>query len=313
MQPKVSVIIPVYGVEHLIERCARSLFEQTLDSIEFLFINDCTPDKSIEVLRSVLSEYPNREEQVHIIRMPFNQGQAKVRNKGISLAKGEYTIHCDSDDWVEPIMYERMYEEAKKNKADVVVCDYNETDSVSKRSFSAFQHSNEKVSNKLSDWNCAGQLWNKLFRTELYSKIILPQDNMGEDMAMVSQMIYFCKRIIYIREPYYNFFHRPDSITHDTSDERVLKNFLQACNNARIVERFYNQIGMNEETRRTLVRIKYQERSKIQPIIRHKNEYYLAWKNAFPEINKAIWFEPALSIKEKLKHFLILLHLYPLK
>ena len=59
--PKVSIIIPVYGVEKYIERCSRSLFEQTLDDLEYLFIDDCTPDKSIDVLKNILEEYPNRK------------------------------------------------------------------------------------------------------------------------------------------------------------------------------------------------------------------------------------------------------------
>lgn len=69
MMPKVSVIIPVYGVEKYIERCARSLFEQTLDDIEYLFIGDCTPDRSIDILKTVLDEYPQRKSQVIIRQM----------------------------------------------------------------------------------------------------------------------------------------------------------------------------------------------------------------------------------------------------
>ena len=67
--PKVSVIVPVYGVEIYIERCARSLFEQTLDDIEYLFIDDCTPDRSIEILKQVLEDYPQRKTQTIIHRM----------------------------------------------------------------------------------------------------------------------------------------------------------------------------------------------------------------------------------------------------
>ena len=80
--PKVSVIIPVYGVEKYIERCARSLFEQTLDDIEYLFIDDCTPDKSVDILKHVLEEYPQRKSQVVIHRMEKNSGQAAVRKWG---------------------------------------------------------------------------------------------------------------------------------------------------------------------------------------------------------------------------------------
>ena len=129
--PKVSIIIPVYGVEKYIERCARSLFEQTLDDIEYLFIDDSTPDRSIDILKRVLENYPHRKSQVNIHRMEQNSGQAIVRNWGMQNATGEYVIHCDSDDWVDTDMYRAMYEEAKDKNADVVVCDYDMTDGVS--------------------------------------------------------------------------------------------------------------------------------------------------------------------------------------
>lgn len=129
--PKVSIIIPVYGVEKYIERCARSLFEQTLDDIEYLFIDDCTPDKSVEILKRVLEEYPHRKSQVVIHRMEQNSGQAKVREWGMRNARGEYVIHCDSDDWLDVHMYEEMYNKAIEEDADVVVCDYVVTNDTS--------------------------------------------------------------------------------------------------------------------------------------------------------------------------------------
>ena len=94
--PKVSVIIPIYGVEKYIERCVRSLFEQTLDDIEYLFIDDCSPDGSVRIIMRILDEYPNRKEQVIIHRMEQNSGQAKVREWGMKNATGDYVIHCDS-------------------------------------------------------------------------------------------------------------------------------------------------------------------------------------------------------------------------
>ena len=126
--PKVSIIIPVYGVEKYIERCSRSLFEQTLDDLEYLFIDDCTPDKSIDVLKNILEEYPNRKNQVVIHRMDQNSGQAIVRRWGMLNATGKYVTHCDSDDWIDVRMYEAMYNKAITNNADVVVCDYEITD-----------------------------------------------------------------------------------------------------------------------------------------------------------------------------------------
>ena len=121
---KVSVIIPVYGVEKYIERCAKSLFEQTLHDIEYLFIDDCSPDNSIKILESLLDSYPSRKANTRILKMSTNSGQAAVRMRGMKEATGEYLIHCDSDDWVDHQMYEKMYNYAKSNDYDMVWCDY---------------------------------------------------------------------------------------------------------------------------------------------------------------------------------------------
>ena len=80
--PKVSVIVPVYKVEPFIESCARSLFDQTLDDIEYIFVDDCTPDRSMEILREVLSAYPGRNDRVKWLRMPVNSGLPAVRKVG---------------------------------------------------------------------------------------------------------------------------------------------------------------------------------------------------------------------------------------
>ena len=126
---KVSVLVPVYGVEKYIERCARSLFEQTMkDGIEFIFTDDCTRDRSIEILEKVVEEYPERKSQVKIIHHEKNQGLVSARVTGLKEAVGEYVIHCDSDDWVEREMYEIMYRQAKDTDSDIVVCDFLEGD-----------------------------------------------------------------------------------------------------------------------------------------------------------------------------------------
>lgn len=107
--PKVSVIIPVYGVEKYIERCARSLFEQTLEDMEFIFVDDSTRDNSIDILLEVINEYPQRKNQIKILTHEVNKGLPAARQTGIKAAKGDYIAHCDSDDWVTPNAYQEMY------------------------------------------------------------------------------------------------------------------------------------------------------------------------------------------------------------
>ena len=122
---KVSVCVPIYGVEKYIEQCVRSLMEQTMtDGIEFIFVNDCTKDKSMSILNQVLEEYPHRIDQVKIIEHEVNKGLPSARNTALNEAKGEYIVHCDSDDWVEPTMYESMYNKAKISNADIIGCGF---------------------------------------------------------------------------------------------------------------------------------------------------------------------------------------------
>lgn len=99
--PKVSILVPIYGTELYIEKCARTLFEQTYDNIEFIFVNDCTIDNSVNVLKRVLEEYPLRKSQTRIIEHKENKGLAGSRLTGLQNATGEYVWCVDSDDYVE--------------------------------------------------------------------------------------------------------------------------------------------------------------------------------------------------------------------
>ena len=87
MNPKVSIIVPVYNVSKFIERCARSLFEQTFESIEYIFVNDCTPDDSITKLNKIIIDYPQRSKSIRIIEHETNRGLAAARNSGLLAAQ----------------------------------------------------------------------------------------------------------------------------------------------------------------------------------------------------------------------------------
>lgn len=213
--PKVSVIIPVYGVEKYIERCARSLFEQTLDDIEYLFIDDCSPDRSVEILRSVIEEFPHRKKQVVIHRMNQNSGQAKVREWGMKNAIGEYVIHCDSDDWVDTEMYQVMYSLARQENSDVTICDfYKATSSRLTRLCGCHDKDlNMFIKNCLfqkESWS----LWNKLFKRAIIKESIdYPIAALGEDMYIFFQIISNCKKLSYISKPFYYYRYNENSIT----------------------------------------------------------------------------------------------------
>lgn len=206
----VSVIIPVYKVEKYIERCARSLFEQTLESIEFIFVDDCSPDQSIKILQSVLQEYPHRTPHTKIIRHERNRGLAAARNTGRACAQGKYIIDCDSDDWVVPDMYKQLYLRAQKDNADIVICDWNEVYPATTK----YVQVNPSTNNldcviALLSGKMHGSVWNKLIRKDLYEKhnICCTEGiNLLEDLSVTYRLFYFAKSISYINKPLYNYF-----------------------------------------------------------------------------------------------------------
>jgi glycosyltransferase involved in cell wall biosynthesis len=104
---KVSEIILIYNVEAFIEKCVRSLMEQTFEDIEYIFINDCSPDKSMQILSGLLLDYPNRMPHVKIINHD-NKGVSAARNAALDIAKAEWITFIDSHDYVEPGFLENV-------------------------------------------------------------------------------------------------------------------------------------------------------------------------------------------------------------
>ena len=170
IKPKVSVIVPIFTVEKYIERCARSLFLQTLDEIEFVFVADCSPDNSISILKSIILEYPRRINQIKIIRHEINKGVAASRVTGVEACSGDFIIHCDSDDDIDIRMYELMYEKAINEDADVVSCDFYWSTIDCNTPFSTPQWSSNQQKNLrtyiASVWTT---LWQLIIKRDVYN------------------------------------------------------------------------------------------------------------------------------------------------
>lgn len=217
MKPKVSVIVPIYNVEKHIEICLRSLFEQTLDDIEYIFVNDCTPDNSILILENVLIEYPNIIPQVKIINHEWNQGQAGARTTGMKAMTGEYMIHCDPDDWIDKDMYEILYTEAINSNSDIVCCNWiieSNSDSSIKQKFDYGATPQDSLKRCLYN----PSLCNKLINTELIkSNNIYPYEsiNCGEDLNVVIRTLYYAKTLKYLDIYPYHYRTNQQSITQN--------------------------------------------------------------------------------------------------
>lgn len=116
---KISVIIPVYGVEKYIRQCLESVIKQTYKNLEIIVVNDGTKDNSMKIVEEYLVD-----ERIKVINKE-NGGISSARNRGIEEATGEYVSFVDSDDWLEIDLYERIVQILEGNKVDIIVFNYN--------------------------------------------------------------------------------------------------------------------------------------------------------------------------------------------
>jgi glycosyltransferase involved in cell wall biosynthesis len=120
--PKVSIIVPVYNVAEYLRRCLDSCVCQTLADTEVIVVNDCSPDhRDEEIIRDYERDYPDK---IRVFRHEKNLGLGEARNTAIRNAQGEFLLFCDSDDFLDFTACEKMYFSAKRNDADLVVCDF---------------------------------------------------------------------------------------------------------------------------------------------------------------------------------------------
>lgn len=224
--PKVSVIITIYNAEKFIERCVRSLFEQTLENIEYIFINDCTPDASVDILREIIEDYPLRKNQVKIIEHRQNSGVAITRNTGLHASTGLYVIYCDSDDWVEKEMYEKMYNKAIEENADLVGCDfYYDYLKYSCYHKESFDLPKDEQFRRLLYGAMGGYSVIRLVRRELYetNKISFPDGvNMMEDLLVSLKLHRSAQRISYLPEALYHYIqYNANSIVTNVNQQQL--------------------------------------------------------------------------------------------
>ena len=216
---KVSVILPVYGVAAYIEKCAQSLMNQTLQEMEFLFVDDYGPDNSIELLKQTIKGHP-REKQFQILTPEHNLGAGMARNYAIPEAKGEYIAFVDSDDWIEPDMFETLYNEAKKqNNADLCYCqeykDYTDgTPSIILKNpiVEPGEFTYEKKAFFLTHY--VSYFTTFLFKRSFIEQhaVCYPEDRSADDSFFLACALMTAKSIARVDAPFYHYLIRPGSV-----------------------------------------------------------------------------------------------------
>ncbi len=213
--PKISVITPIYQTENYLDKSLNSLVNQTLDDVEFIWIDNGASDEC----RAIIKKYSDRRPHIKVIHLKENIGYSGALNKGLDAAAGEYIGFCDSDDWVDHDYYEKLYLKAKEFNSDIVYTCYKEE-------FENYSNlTPHRVSEKLITNNAQkiralrhGAIWDKIYKRDIFTsnQIRFPIFNhsWSLDNTVMIPAALAANSITQIDSPYYHYLQRPESTIH---------------------------------------------------------------------------------------------------
>lgn len=308
MEKLVSIIVPVYGVQDFIEKNMHSLLSQSYTAIEYLIVDDCTPDNSVYIVQEILRLYPDRKESVKIIRHKVNRGLPAARNTGLSAAKGDYIFHCDSDDWVEPNMISDLVKSLEGSGADIAYCDFYLSFHKNSRYMKQPSFNNPKDCLKaMLRGDMKFNVWNKLIKTSLYREfnISFPEGrSMGEDMTIM-KLYAHAKEVSHVSKAYYHYMQtNPNAYTKMFSDKQLEDVQWNTVHIIRYLEGLSEFKSMNEEFDFFKLNVK------LPFLISTDREMYDLWRTWFPESNSSIGRNKCFSLRTKLIQYAALYRQY---
>lgn len=223
--PVISVIVPVYKVEKYLEDCVNSLVNQTLKDLEIILVDDGSPDDCGKICDR-LAESDRRIKVIH----KSNGGLSSARNAGIAVARGEYIGFVDSDDWIEPDMYEYLLALIRKYNADVADCEMLET---SKREYVTIKEREkiEKLNRKealdvffrVSKSNINYCVCDKLFKKAIFEKVRFKEGIIFEDIDFNYRTLIEIKTLVVSNVPKYYYYKNPDGISRNSFRKKDLE------------------------------------------------------------------------------------------
>ena len=217
---KLSIIVPVYGVEKYIDKCLNSLVKQSLKEIEVIVVNDGTKDNSQKIVDKYVKKYPDKIKSY----IKENGGQGSARNYGLKKASGEYIGYVDSDDFVEKDMYKKLYNKAKENNYDIVVCgNYNVSEDYQNKNIDAFINNYNTDLENIFFGKMA--VWNKIYKRDILikNKLEFKEKVWYEDLAFTLKAIMNSNTFAFIDEPLYDYLIREGSTMNNSNVQRNLE------------------------------------------------------------------------------------------
>ena len=219
MSERISVIVPVYKVEPYLRRCVDSILAQTYTHLEIILVDDGSPDHC----PAICDEYAEKDSRVRVIHK-LNGGLSDARNVGLELVSGEWISFVDSDDWIEPTMYETLLHHAVEHDAQISIGGVSDEllndDGIvifkmtaGKTVETAVREKSSAIQHFLTHpWSA----WDKIYRRDVFNGICYPVGEINEDEAIALYLLNRCDRVVYTNEVFYHYIRRPESITTST-------------------------------------------------------------------------------------------------
>jgi len=230
---KISLIVPIYGVEKYIGKFAESALEQTYQDIQFIFVNDGTKDRSMEILNGLIdAKYSHLRERILIIDKE-NGGLPSARKAGLEAAEGEYILFADSDDWLETDAVEKVMSKAQETDADIVYFDivkeYGHKKSIKREREYTAAYKEDFIVN-IFNYKSHGYTVTKCFRRRIYDENVIwfPPLGMHEDIYLMSQIIFYAESIVHLPEVLYHY--RKDNPGSFCSQDRKKRHIASTTN-----------------------------------------------------------------------------------
>ena len=211
MDELISVLVAVYNVDKYIAKCLDSLLNQTYKNIEIIIVDDGSTDNS----KKICNEYAQKDSRIKLYEIEHG-GLSKVRNYGISVAKGNYIYFVDSDDYLDNDILETLYRNIKKENADISCCSFYEVfkNKVVKKNLKDeyfIMNSRESIIKSFQDDGLGVYAWNKLFKRELFNNIEFPLGKRSQDRFIMYQVFDKCQKIVYQSVCKYYYLQRKDN------------------------------------------------------------------------------------------------------
>ena len=220
MSMELSIIVPVYKVEKQLERCIRSILNQSFTNFELILVDDGSPDRCGEIC----DEYEKKDKRIKVIHKK-NGGLSDARNAGLNIAKGKYIGFVDSDDIIHSEMYERMYNCITKYNVDIVQCKFRKFKNIEDiNKFSNIKDANieyytskEAIIDMIDNNKINVNTWNKLYKRELFENERFPKGKIHEDEFLTYKLIYNSNKVAYINKELYYYYQNDNGIMNGSN------------------------------------------------------------------------------------------------